>query len=495
MPRTTHRSAAATLLILVTFCSLIFPGLREPAGAEDALEGSFYSLTNASRSANGLGGLQYDPWLSTIARDWTNTMIRDDVLKHNPSLSAQVSSQVTNSWTRLGENVGVGYDTDGLQQAFMNSPGHRANVVGDFNRVGIGAERDGRGRIWVTVVFMKGPAIAAIAPPSGKPDGETGPLAPSPKQTRTFAFTGTQTAVDGDFNGDGFDDIVWYSPTGPDRLSWGAADGSLNEGTVGVGGFFTPVVGDFNGDGADDIYWFSPHGGDAIYYGGPHGFSATYPNANGDFRPVVGDFNGDGPDDIYWFSPHGGDSIYYGSPAGFRAVYPNANGDFAPLVADFNGDGPADIYWFSPGGGDSIYYGTPGGFVATYPNANGDYDPLVADFNGDQVGDIYWFSPGGGDALYYGSKGGFSATYPNANGGFQPEVGDFDGNGRADILWYAPGVAGDAMWWGTTSGGFNGGSVSIRGNYDVVVGEFDDRTGTDVLFYDSSTNPDALWFR
>ncbi len=37
-------------------------------------------------------------------------------------------------------------------------PPHRANILGDYNRVGIGTVRDGSDTIWVTVDFVKGPA-------------------------------------------------------------------------------------------------------------------------------------------------------------------------------------------------------------------------------------------------------------------------------------------------------------------------------------------------
>ena len=40
----------------------------------------------------------------------------------------------------------------------MASPSHRANILGDYNQVGIGVSVADDGRLWVTVVFMKGPA-------------------------------------------------------------------------------------------------------------------------------------------------------------------------------------------------------------------------------------------------------------------------------------------------------------------------------------------------
>jgi hypothetical protein len=85
-------------------------------------------------------------------------------LQHNPNLVAQTDSRVTNQWTRLGENVGFGPDAPAIFNAFMNSPGHRNNILGDYNRIGVGSVRDGAGLLWVAVVFVKGPPIASVAP-------------------------------------------------------------------------------------------------------------------------------------------------------------------------------------------------------------------------------------------------------------------------------------------------------------------------------------------
>jgi hypothetical protein len=76
---------------------------------------------------------------------------------------------VTREWTRLGENVGYAGSVEGVHAAYMNSPGHRANILGDYNRVGLGATRDANGRLWTTVVFLRGPSLTAPAPTPNHP--------------------------------------------------------------------------------------------------------------------------------------------------------------------------------------------------------------------------------------------------------------------------------------------------------------------------------------
>jgi hypothetical protein len=154
----------------------------------------------------------------------------------------------------------------------------------------------------------------------GPVDGSTGPTAPDMKRTRTHDMTSAYQPVTGDFRGIGRSDILWYSPTGADFMWRSMGDGNFVGEDISISGSLTPLVGDFDGNGHDDIYWFSPTDGDALYRGTDTGFTATYPNSNGDFTGHVGDYNGDGRDVIDWFSPTGGDAIYYGTPTGFTAT-------------------------------------------------------------------------------------------------------------------------------------------------------------------------------
>jgi uncharacterized protein YkwD len=59
------------------------------------------------------------------------------------------------SWSTWGENVGVtGGSVADLQEAFMNSSPHRANIINTrFRRVALGTYRDDDGLLWVTVFF------------------------------------------------------------------------------------------------------------------------------------------------------------------------------------------------------------------------------------------------------------------------------------------------------------------------------------------------------
>lgn len=153
-----QRSVAVLLALLVALAASV--ALAPPASAgtvED--EGRLFQLHNQARAAAGLAPFAYDSAAVGIARGWAEEMARTGNLRHNPNLVNAVNTYVTSSWTRLGENVGFAGGPDQVHNAFMGSAAHRANILGDYNRVGIGTARDGSGRLWVTAVFIKGPAL------------------------------------------------------------------------------------------------------------------------------------------------------------------------------------------------------------------------------------------------------------------------------------------------------------------------------------------------
>ena len=151
-----------------------------PAAAANG-EGSFVNKMNAARSARGLAPLEVYWDLVDDARAHSAKMKAEDHLHHNPNLAS-----VTSGWQGLGENVGVGPSVANLHQAFMDSAGHRANILGNFNYVGVGVVKESDSKMWVTVVFMRGPAglVTPVEdpPPAEEPPPEPPPAAEPPAQ-------------------------------------------------------------------------------------------------------------------------------------------------------------------------------------------------------------------------------------------------------------------------------------------------------------------------
>jgi uncharacterized protein YkwD len=162
-PRAARRVGAAVVAMLVA--AAVFAGPvdaqatrpGEPVGAES----EFLHLLNQERAKAGLGALQSHPNLVRDARAWSEVMAQQDRLFHTSTLAADTGRSIS-GWTRAGENVGRGWSIGRLHDAFVASPGHYRNIVGDFNYVGIGVVYTSQ-RTWVTFRFAKGPASAAVA--------------------------------------------------------------------------------------------------------------------------------------------------------------------------------------------------------------------------------------------------------------------------------------------------------------------------------------------
>lgn len=161
------------------------PAAAMAPASDPGIEGEFVSRVNSLRASKGLSQLQVSGELTGVARRWTDRMVAAGKISHNPNLGSEVSG----NWTKLGENVGVGYDVDSLMQAFINSPAHYRNLVDpDWTHLGIGATVAGDGRIYTTHNFM---ALAGQAPPPPPPPPSSGPrsapttVAPPPTPTTT----------------------------------------------------------------------------------------------------------------------------------------------------------------------------------------------------------------------------------------------------------------------------------------------------------------------
>jgi hypothetical protein len=140
-------------LASVVVIALATLGLSASAGADSGSEQSFLSAINSTRSSSGLGSLTMDAGLQSHARKHTGDMIAADEIYH--SSSGELQSAAGSGWEKLGENVGRGGSVSSLHQAFLDSPGHKANILGDYNYVGIGTGTSDNGVLYVTVVFMK----------------------------------------------------------------------------------------------------------------------------------------------------------------------------------------------------------------------------------------------------------------------------------------------------------------------------------------------------
>jgi hypothetical protein len=187
-----HKWLSITLMVAVMTI-----GLDASVDADTGTEQGFLSAINSSRSANGLGPLTMNGSLQTHARNHTADMIAAGEIYH--SSDSELRAAAGSGWSKLGENVGRGGTVESLHNAFMDSSGHRANILGDYNYVGIGTAQGGD-YLYVTVVFMKKGSTAPAATTSTTPGGgsaspTTTTAKPKPTTTTTNLPPTTTTTL------------------------------------------------------------------------------------------------------------------------------------------------------------------------------------------------------------------------------------------------------------------------------------------------------------
>jgi uncharacterized protein YkwD len=147
--------------IWVLFCGIaIFigtaPWAAAAGGYDSAAEQQILQLLNQARQQHGLPPLQEDARLQAAARAHAQLMASQGKLSHQlpgePILRQRLALRGVRMHTD-GENVAFNQSAEAVQEGFLHSPPHRANVLSPrYNAVGVGAvERNGT--VWVTEDF------------------------------------------------------------------------------------------------------------------------------------------------------------------------------------------------------------------------------------------------------------------------------------------------------------------------------------------------------
>lgn len=475
-------------------------GCTGPESAERSDEREFLTLLNGVRRLFGKPAVVENAALSERAREWSDYMADRNKLMHantangTPShlLYVEQIKRLVPNWRRAGENVGRGPTVRSLHDAFVASSGHFANMIGDFNQVGIGVVVR-NGTIWVTVRFAKGDLPPPVPPPAS-----------------LDAFSGFQEApgywcvgdlpLVGDFDGNGRDDILYYGrgATG-DGLVLNRLQGSVRR-SVSISGHYEPFVADFDGDGRDDIMWYAPgHAADFLWYGRSDGtFRSVSLSIRGDYEPLVGDFDGNGRTDIFWYAAGWRPDYYwYSTSSGFRSVRRDANGTYDPMVGDFDGNGRDDIFWYAPGGrADYLWYNTASGVTSKRWTVNGRYRTVLADLDGDGNKDIFWYAPGSHpDYVWFLEGRQITSRRRDVHGTYEVHVGDFDGNNVEDLLFFTPSAATDSVWlFGRQRMSIDVRSGKVTGGFRPGIGDFNGDGKDDITWRLPGGGADRTWF-
>jgi uncharacterized YkwD family protein/spore coat assembly protein SafA len=142
--------------------NLIYPGDKVTIPNYDAtksIESQVIQLTNQERAKHGLKALTQDWELSRVARFKSTDMRDKNYFSHDSPTYGSPFTMMKNfgiSYRSAGENIAAGQTTaQEVVQAWMNSPGHRANILSaNYTYIGVGYAKGGSQRHYWTQMFI-----------------------------------------------------------------------------------------------------------------------------------------------------------------------------------------------------------------------------------------------------------------------------------------------------------------------------------------------------
>lgn len=128
----------------------------QPSQNNSALQAEMLSYINAERAKANLQPLTLDDKLSNGAYLKSQDMAVNNYFSHNSPTYGTPFEMMKNqgiAYRTAGENIAKHTSVKGAHNAFMNSPGHKANILNsNFNKIGLGFYQSGS-YIYVTQWF------------------------------------------------------------------------------------------------------------------------------------------------------------------------------------------------------------------------------------------------------------------------------------------------------------------------------------------------------
>lgn len=114
-------------------------------------------LVNAERVQQGLAPLRYDSRLATAAQRHADDQAQRQQMSHTGGDGSSAGDRISRAgygWRSWSENVALGYSSPAaVVNGWMNSSGHRGNILSANVDTGVGAAVGPDGRIYWTQVF------------------------------------------------------------------------------------------------------------------------------------------------------------------------------------------------------------------------------------------------------------------------------------------------------------------------------------------------------
>ena len=144
------------LAVLAMAASVILAAQAQP-GASDA-EQQLFASVNQARRARGLPDLKWNETLAGAARRHAALMAQHGSAEHGYAGEPTLASRITKAgghFVWLAENVIQGASAESIQEGFLKSANHRANMLdSDMDSIGVGVVERG-GQLFAVEDFSK----------------------------------------------------------------------------------------------------------------------------------------------------------------------------------------------------------------------------------------------------------------------------------------------------------------------------------------------------
>lgn len=152
------RQVSRLALMAVVFLAGCGTGLDVGSGSGSTLATQVFTLTNNERSSEGIAALTWNDQLAVAAAVHAKDMADRDYFSHYSPEGEDVGDRATQAgyqWAWVGENIAKGQRTAAqVVQAWMDSPGHRENIVREeFTELGVAVWEDALGTLYWVQAF------------------------------------------------------------------------------------------------------------------------------------------------------------------------------------------------------------------------------------------------------------------------------------------------------------------------------------------------------
>lgn len=123
-----------------------------------AMEQSAFNKVNEYRASKGLAALTWSANIANISREHSVDMAAISTLSHD-GFDARAATLQASGAISVGENVaynaGFADPASTAVTGWINSPGHEANMVGNYTKTGMGVAISSNGSYYFTQIFTR----------------------------------------------------------------------------------------------------------------------------------------------------------------------------------------------------------------------------------------------------------------------------------------------------------------------------------------------------